>query len=115
MSDRSRIVAAIRPLGIPLTAYAWPEEDGVAKTPPVPYVVFYELGETVLYADDTRYSALVTYSLELWEKAPDNGLHTRLEDALAGAFGPFSRDTHRDAKEQCVVTTYEFTVTPERG
>lgn len=115
MSDMSRIVAAIKPLKVPYTAYVWPEEDGRTRVPNLPHIVFYESGETVQFADGRRYEAFTEYSLELWEKAPDRDLRLRLELALEGAFGPFGKDTHRDRKEQCVVTTYDFTVIPERG
>lgn len=115
MSDKSRIHAMLDALGIKNTAYWWAEQDGNFTVPSLPYAVYYEVGETVQYADDMRYTALSEYAIELWESEPNQKNRDALAAAIEAEFGAHSQDVRRIPSEQAIVTTYEFTIIPERG
>lgn len=115
MSDKSRIHSMLGSLGIKNTAYAWPEQDGKTKVPPLPYAVFYETGETVCLADGHRYAAFTHYAIELWEKEPNQSMKDKLEDAIEATFSAYSKSIRSIPSEQAIVTTYDFTIIPEKG
>ncbi|WP_298578864.1 hypothetical protein [uncultured Olegusella sp.] len=115
MSDKARIHAMLNSLGVKNTAYWWAEQDGAFKVPSLPYAVYYETGETVQYADGKRWEAFTEYAIELWEAEPNKKLRDSLGAAVNAKFGAYSQYVRRVPSEQAVVTTYEFTVIPERG
>lgn len=115
MSDKSRIHSMLDSVGIKNTAYSWPEQDGNTKVPPLPYAVYYETGDTVCFADGFRYAAFTHYAIELWEKEPNQSMRNKLGDAIEATFGAYSKDTRSIPTEQAIVTTYDFTIIPEKG
>lgn len=91
--------------GIPGTKYAWP----VGDAPPLPWFVYKRAKHGEFFADDSTYSKLRRYSVDLYQRELDDDVRDAFEERLAEV-GPFSSYETWIPHERCWVTSYSTTL-----
>ena len=71
----SELYKDLKSLGLPITYYEW--EKG--KVPDLPYLVYYETGKDIFYADNESYYLRNVITVELYTDYKDEELEALLE------------------------------------
>lgn len=104
--SRKQVAAALKASGIPFAHMAWP----VNQAPDLPWCVFYLDEDSRLHADNRRWASYGSWIVELYQKAADSAVEEAVEDAVATAFGDYSKSETWVDSEDCLMTSYRFTV-----
>ena len=104
--SRKAIVAALDAIGVPCAHVAWP----VNAAPPLPWAVFRLEDDAKLNADGTRWATLGRWVVELYQRASDPELESKVENAITQAFGDYDKFEIWVDSEDCLMTSYRFTV-----
>jgi hypothetical protein len=108
VNARERVYKALLASGIKGTYVAYP----VGKAPPLPWFTYREEDNGEVFADDTNYAEMPHYMVRLYQKDADQSVERALGDAIA-KIGPYRRFQTWSATENCLITTYQFTLTEE--
>lgn len=104
MTPDSAVFGILKTSGIPGVKVAWQE----GHAPPLPWFTYSRKRGGDLFADDSNYSLLPRYEVELYQRENDPEVRERLEAAIA-TMGPFTAYETWIPTEQCLCTTYAFT------
>lgn len=104
--SRKQVAAALKASGIPFAHMAWP----VNQAPDLPWCVFYLDEDSRLDADNGRWASCGTWAVELYQKAADSAVEKAVEDAVTTAFGDYYKSETWVDSEDCLMTSYRFTV-----
>lgn len=72
----------LKETGLPVTYYAWPEDDLQHPVPDLPYIVFYYPKMRIEPADDHVAAQIVQVNVELYTKNKDFNTEMILEEIL---------------------------------
>lgn len=76
------IPTILKETGLPVTYYAWPEDDLQNPVPDLPYIVFYYPKMRIEPADDHVAAQIVQVNVELYTKNKDFNTEMILEEIL---------------------------------
>lgn len=105
---RETVYNALCESGIPGTYVAYP----VGKAPPLPWFTYREEGRGELFADDVNYANTPHYMARLFQKDADRAVEEAFSAAVA-TIGPYRKTQAWSPTENCLITTYQFTLTEE--
>jgi hypothetical protein len=108
MRERERVYAALTASGIKGTYVAYP----VGKAPPLPWFTYREDDGGEFFADDSNYAGLPHYMARLFQEDMDTEVEDRLAAAVA-TIGPYRKTQAWSPTENCLITTFEFTLSKE--
>lgn len=110
MSPDKTVFKALLRSGLPGTKYAWQE----GHAPPLPWFVYMRRRGGEVLADDSNYSELPRYRVELYQREDDPSVREALEEVLRSedCIGPYTTYEDWIPTEQCLMTTYYFTFHP---
>ena len=107
MSAAERIYETVSTI-VECARLAWPE----GSAPPLPWAVYLAMGDDGFYADDSKYTAMKRWCVELYQREGSDELEDALEEALTEAFGPVERGYESWIDdENCSMTPFYFTAT----
>lgn len=92
--------------GIPFAHMTWP----VNQAPDLPWCVFYLDEDYAFNADGKRFITYGYWTVELYQKAADSAIEKQVEDAITQAFGDYRKSETWVDEEDCLMTSYAFTV-----
>lgn len=104
--SRKAIVAALDATEIPSAHVAWP----VNSAPPLPWMTFKLDEDSKLNADGERWADFGRWVVELYQKAADPEIEGKVESAITQAFGDYDKTEIWVDSEDCLKTSYRFTV-----
>lgn len=102
--SKADVKRMLKSCGIPCIHMAWPENSA----PELPWAVFYLEEEWGFDADDTRFAKASDWCVELYQRTSDEGLETRLEQAIQDSFGTYDKTEAWLDSENAIATTYTF-------
>ena len=105
MTPFVRVYEALCSAGIPGTYVAYQE----GKAPPLPWFTYMERRGGEVFASDTNYSKVQHFRAELYQRENDPELRESFEAAVA-SLGPYKSYTTWIPTEQCLMTSYDFSV-----
>jgi len=100
------IKSAIESVGIPCAHMSWVR----GSAPELPWAVFYLDDTDGFFADDGIYSGVHNWIVELAQRSSDKTLEENLENVIVTEFGPFSKSEYWDSQENCLITSYSFSL-----
>lgn len=104
--SRKAVCAALDSTEVSSAHMAWP----VNAAPPLPWITFYLDEDNALDADNGRWASHGRWVVELYQKAADSEVEGRVESAITEAFGDFRKTETWVDSEDCLKTSYRFTV-----
>ena len=104
--SRKRVASALEATGVPFAHLRWP----LNQAPDLPWCVFYLDEDNVFNADDRRWITRGRWVVELYQRAADSAIEKQVEDAITQAFGDYRKTETWVDTEDCLMTTYRFTV-----
>lgn len=104
MTNGEKIAECLTALGLPGTAFAYPEGDAPAP----PFFVYSVDNHGEIFADDDVWFAMPRFRVELLEKYGDADLESKVLKALRAAFGPVVTYEDWDETDHCKVVSYYF-------
>ena len=105
MSPFVRVFEALSASGIPGAYVAFQE----GHAPPLPWFTYMERRGGEVFANDTNYSKVQLFRAELYQRENDPELRRTFEEAVA-SIGPFKSYTTWIPTEQCLMTSYDFSL-----
>jgi hypothetical protein len=109
MADAHEAVyAALLESGFPGTHMAYP----LGEAPALPWWCYSEVSDGRLVADGENYAELPRFEVQFLQRERDPEARAAMESAIA-AIGPFRRSESWSESENCLITTYDFTYTPD--
>ena len=90
--------------GLPGTKVGWP----IGGAPPLPWFTYKRVKGGEVYADDSNYTRMVRYDVDLYQREIDDDERDAFESVLA-EIGPFSSDEVWIPSENCWDTSYRVT------
>lgn len=103
------VVSCVRGAGLPVAHLAFP----VGSNQGLPFCTFALESQSALFADNKNYASVSEWSVELYQEPSDAESETRLDAAIAAAFGPYAKSDAWVEEEGCVQTTYLFSQVEE--
>lgn len=91
--------------GIPGAKLAFQE----GHAPPLPFFVYLERRGLEVFANNENFAKIQRYRAELYQRENDPDLRERFEAAVA-SIGPFKSYEEWVPTEQCLMTTYDFSI-----
>lgn len=91
-------------IGIPVTYYAFPEEEA----PALPYICYLVTGSKNMFADGVVYEKILQLQVELYTQLKDVNIEDKVESALA-SFAWQKTETYIDS-QKCYQIIYEIEV-----
>lgn len=104
MTPDKFVFQKLKESGLPGVKVAWQE----GHAPPLPWFTYKRKRGGDLFADDSNYSKLPRYEVELYQRENDPETRELLEERIA-EIGPFTAYETWIPTEQCLCTTYSFT------
>lgn len=115
MTPHQHVYETIKSVGIPgaLQAFPVPDADGTGGAPPPPFFVYMMDDDGSVEADDTDYTSVPSFRVELYERSADQDLENRVAQAIRSEFGPCSIMEDWIESERARMVTYSFSYTPK--
>lgn len=105
MNPFVKVYQALSASGIPGTYIAYQE----GHAPPLPWFTYMERRGREFFASDTNYSKVQRFRAELYQRENDPQLRETFEAAVA-SIGPYTSYTTWIPTEQCLMTSYDFSI-----
>ncbi len=99
-----KVVSCIKGCGLECAHMCFPK----GSAPPLPWAVYYLDATDDMCADDGVFEEVAEWTVELYEKSADYGLHRKVKAAIAEAFAPPTVEQTWVDDENCLLTTYTF-------
>lgn len=103
-SPDSAVFSTLLSSGLPGTKYAYP----IGGAPPLPWFTYKRRKGGEIHADDTNYTRMYRYQVDLYQAEPDDEVRDAFEETLL-RLGPFDSHEVWIPTENCWETSYTLT------
>ena len=111
MTLHERLFFELSKTGLPVE-YLSPRKGHIPK---LPFLVYYRYKDATFVADNSRYSDIEEFYIELYQKQRDRECEQKVEEALSN-LGVFRRETETWIdRENCQLTTYKISLVKENN
>lgn len=107
MTPDEVVFQALLTSGLKGTKVGWP----IGGAPPLPWFTYKHKRGGEFFADDGNFAKMRRYTVDLYEKVPDEEVGERFEEALS-IIGPYSENESFITTENAWVTSYTVTYHP---
>ena len=107
MTPDEAVYAALLTSGLPGTYDAWP----LGQSSPLPWFVYRDAKGGEVFADDSNYTKMHRYEVDLYQRERDPEVQETFETALK-SIGPYACTDKWVSSENCKVISYSVTYHP---